>query len=277
MNHLEKFKKLNRTHSHRRALYRNMIESLLKHERITTTVVKAKEIRRIVEKIITRAKEKTLSNIRIVNRLIKNKAMLKRLFDEIGPRFVNRNGGYTRIYKLGKRKGDGADLAILEILPEIDTAKSDKKKKKKKDVEKKLDTSKKEKVEAKSVKIEKESFYVYSENDNYTFNFVDSSGNVKLKGEKYKSKDEVVKSIELIKDIIDKVEIVDLEAEEVKKVTGPKVEIYLDAEEKFVFRLKSETGEIVGSIDKGYATKEECIKDIEFIKSVVKNSEIIEG
>lgn len=132
MKHLKGFRTLNRTHSHRRALYRNMAEALFKNERIKTTVTKAKEIRRVAEKLITKAKNKTLHNIRIIEKLIKDKEILMKLFDDISPRYVNRNGGYTRIIKLARRKGDGAEMAYLELIEE----QSDSKKKKKKKIEK---------------------------------------------------------------------------------------------------------------------------------------------
>jgi large subunit ribosomal protein L17 len=112
MRHLKSFNQLNRTNSERKALYRNMIFALLKNNRIKTTVPKAKEIRRIVEKLITRAKVKTLHNIRIAAKMVSNKDLLKKLFDDIAPRYATRNGGYTRIIKANRRKGDGAELAF---------------------------------------------------------------------------------------------------------------------------------------------------------------------
>lgn len=126
MKHLKGFRTLNRTHSHRRALYKNMVEALLKHERITTTVPKAKELRRVIEKFITKAKVKNLHNIRIINKLIKDEDLLMKLFNDIAPRYEKRPGGYTRIIKLAKRKGDGADLCIIELVEEA--VKSKKKK-----------------------------------------------------------------------------------------------------------------------------------------------------
>lgn len=274
MNHLKKFKKLNRTHSHRKALYRNMIESLLKHERIVTTLVKAKEIRRIVEKIITKARNKSLTKIRVVGKLLKDKDILNKLFNDIGPRFVNRNGGYTRIYKLGRRKGDGSDLAILEILPDQDHFKLDKKKKKK---EKKQDSSEnKVKEEKKENKIDKDNFSVYKKDDgNYSFKLLDKSGNIRLIGESYKSKEDCTNIINLIKKDIDKAEVIDLEDEQAKKVDLIRFEIYVDAEEKFVFRLKSDKGEIIAFINKGLNTKQDCEKEIEEVKMLIKESEII--
>lgn len=147
MNHIKGFRTLNRTHSHRRALYRNMVTALFNKERIMTTTIKAKEIKRVAEKIITKARVKNLHNIRIVSRFISDKDILKKLFDEIAPRYVDRAGGYTRIIKLGKRKGDGAEVSYLELVAEV--AKGKKKKKKtseKKDATKKVVKDKKEDV-----------------------------------------------------------------------------------------------------------------------------------
>ena len=129
MRHLNGFKQLGRTHSHRRALYRNMVEALFKNERIKTTKTKAKEIRRVAERIITKAKNKTLHNIRIIQRLIKDKVILMKLFNEISPRYIERPGGYTRVLKLQRRKGDGAEMAYLELIEEKTNVKKKKKKK----------------------------------------------------------------------------------------------------------------------------------------------------
>ena len=118
MDHLKKFRKLNRTTAHRSALYRNMCEALFKYGRIKTTVIKAKEIRSVAEKIITRARVNNLHNIRIVAKTIQDKDILKKLFTEIAPNYVGRDGGYTRIIKLSKRLGDGADMAYLELINE---------------------------------------------------------------------------------------------------------------------------------------------------------------
>ena len=132
MRHLKSFSPLNRTHSHRRALYRNMVEALFKNERIKTTRTKAKEISRVAEKLITKAKKKTLNNIRIAAKFIRSKAILMKLFDEISPRYINRKGGYTRVIKLARRMGDGAELAYLELIEEqIDNKKKKKKVKEK--------------------------------------------------------------------------------------------------------------------------------------------------
>jgi large subunit ribosomal protein L17 len=163
MRHLKSFNKLNRTHSHRKVLYKNMSISLFRHGRIKTTKAKAKEIRRISEKLITRAKVKTLHNIRIISKLIKDKAIIMKLFDEIAPVYVDRNGGYTRIVKLGRRKGDGADMAYLELIQENQVSRKKKKKKKiepetvadKKEVKEVKPEAKKEEAKKEEVKKEK--------------------------------------------------------------------------------------------------------------------------
>lgn len=130
MKHISGFRTLNRRTAHRKALYRNMVEALYKNERIQTTTIKAKEIRRVAEKIITRAKNKTLHNIRIISKFISDKVILMKLFDEIAPRYIERNGGYTRIIKLARRKGDGAEMAYLGLIEEQGVSKKKKKKKK---------------------------------------------------------------------------------------------------------------------------------------------------
>lgn len=151
MNHLKSFNKLNRNRAQRKALYKNMSVSLFKYGRIKTTIVKAKEIRRIGEKLITKAKVKSLHNIRQVARVVNDKAVLMKLFDEIAPLFIERNGGYTRIIKLGRRKGDGADMAYLEL---IQGQQISRKKKKKIASEKDVKTESKEIKETKEKKDE---------------------------------------------------------------------------------------------------------------------------
>ena len=137
MRHLRAGRKLGRTSEHRRALFRNQLRSLIEHERIITTLAKAKTLRPIVEKVVTMGrKADSVHARRLVGRWIESRDIIKRLFTEIGPRFVNRPGGYTRIVKLGPRKGDNAELAILEFvdfkLPEAKTkAAGDTKKEKK--------------------------------------------------------------------------------------------------------------------------------------------------
>ena len=116
MRHNVSGRKLNRTPAHRKALYRNLVTALFKNERITTTVPKAKEARSLAEKLITFAKAGDLHSRRRVARKINEPAVLQKLFDEIGPRYSERPGGYTRILRMGFRKGDNAELAILELV-----------------------------------------------------------------------------------------------------------------------------------------------------------------
>ncbi|MBW2704478.1 MAG: 50S ribosomal protein L17 [Deltaproteobacteria bacterium] len=116
MRHNVSGRKLNRTPAHRKALYRNMVTSLFKHERIQTTVPKAKEARIVAEKLITKAKKGDLHSRRLAARKVNEPAVLQKLFAEIGPRYADRPGGYTRIMLLGPRKGDNAELAILELV-----------------------------------------------------------------------------------------------------------------------------------------------------------------
>ena len=116
MKHRNGFNPLSRMASHRHALHRNMVTSLFRYERITTTRQKAMEVRRTAEKLITSAKIDTVNNRRKVARYVYDEAVLARLFTEIGPRMKDRNGGYTRVLKLGTRIGDTADVAILELV-----------------------------------------------------------------------------------------------------------------------------------------------------------------
>src|SRR5439155_18725134 len=118
MRHRAKARQLSRTASHRKALLANLATSLIKHDRIVTTEAKAKELRPFAEKLITLARRGDLHARRLVERRIKNRDILSRLFAEIGPRFAARPGGYTRILKLGHRDGDGADIARIELLAE---------------------------------------------------------------------------------------------------------------------------------------------------------------
>lgn len=119
MKHKIGFNRLGRKASHREAMLRNMVTSLLKYERITTTKTKAQAVRENAEKMITRAKEDSVHNRRMVGRRIKDEAVLAKLFTEIGPRFSSRPGGYTRILKLGKRPGDAAEMVILELVDRV--------------------------------------------------------------------------------------------------------------------------------------------------------------
>lgn len=116
MKHKIGFNKLNRMSAHRKALIRNMMTVLFKHERIETTHAKAVETRRAAEKMITRAKIDSVHNRRIAARKIQDEAILNKLFTEIGPRFKDRAGGYTRILRIGNRAQDAADMVILELV-----------------------------------------------------------------------------------------------------------------------------------------------------------------
>jgi large subunit ribosomal protein L17 len=118
MRHRAKGRQLSRTSSHRRAMLNNMAASLFAHGRVITTEAKAKELRPFAEKLITLARRGDLHARRLVERRIKDRETLSRLFGEIGPRFAARPGGYTRILKLGHREGDGADVARIELLAE---------------------------------------------------------------------------------------------------------------------------------------------------------------
>ena len=110
------FNPLSRTAAHQRAMARNMVTSLFRFERITTTKAKAKEVRKSAEKLITRSKVDSVHNRRQVAKFIQDEKILNKLFTEIGPRMKDRNGGYTRILKLGFRQGDAADVVILELV-----------------------------------------------------------------------------------------------------------------------------------------------------------------
>jgi len=116
MRHQVAVRKLGRTSSHRRAMLRNMVTSLLRHERIRTTTPKAKVARRYAERMITFGKRGTLHARRQAARFINDETVLKKLFDEIAPTFAERRGGYTRIVRTGVRRGDASDMAILELV-----------------------------------------------------------------------------------------------------------------------------------------------------------------
>ena len=116
MRHRKIGRKLGRTSSHRKAMYRNMSVSLLMNETIKTTVPKAKELRRVVEPIITRSKKDSVANRRIIFNQLRDKVVTGKLFNEIGPRFEKRPGGYLRILKLGPRAGDAAPMALVQLL-----------------------------------------------------------------------------------------------------------------------------------------------------------------
>jgi large subunit ribosomal protein L17 len=116
MRHRHGLRKLNRTSSHREAMLRNMTVSLLKHEMIKTTLPKAKELRRVIEPIITLGKKPSLANRRLAFDRLRDRDMVVKVFDELGPRYANRNGGYLRILKFGFRIGDNAPMALVELM-----------------------------------------------------------------------------------------------------------------------------------------------------------------
>ena len=123
MRHRVGHRKLQRTSSHRTVLFRNMAAALIKHEQITTTVAKAKELRPYVEKLVTLAKKGGLSNRRLAHARIMDEAQERKLFDVIAPRYADRNGGYTRVIKAGIRMSDSAAIAIIEFVDRDVTAK----------------------------------------------------------------------------------------------------------------------------------------------------------
>ena len=116
MRHRLGLRKLNRTSSHRLAMLRNMTNSLLKHEVIKTTLPKAKELRRVVEPMITLGKVATVANRRLAFNRLRDRDMVTKLFNELGPRYAKRNGGYLRILKYGFRQGDNAPMALIELM-----------------------------------------------------------------------------------------------------------------------------------------------------------------
>ena len=122
MRHGHGLRKLNRTSSHRLAMLRNMANSLIEHEAIKTTLPKAKELRRVVEPLITLAKEPTLANKRLAFDRLRNRDNVVKLFNVLGPRFAKRPGGYTRILKMGFRVGDNAPMAYMELVERTEEA-----------------------------------------------------------------------------------------------------------------------------------------------------------
>ena len=122
MRHRHGLRKLNRTSSHRLAMLRNMTNSLFQHEVIKTTLPKAKELRKVAEPLITLGKEATLANRRLAFARLRDRDMVGKLFNELGPRYKARNGGYLRILKFGFRVGDNAPMALIELMdrPEAD-------------------------------------------------------------------------------------------------------------------------------------------------------------
>ncbi|RLJ68563.1 50S ribosomal protein L17 [Sulfurisoma sediminicola] len=116
MRHRNGLRKLNRTSSHRQAMLRNMANALLRHEAIKTTLPKAKELRRVVEPLITLGKKPSLANRRLAFDRLRDREMVVKIFDVMGPRYASRNGGYLRILKMGFRVGDNAPMAYVELL-----------------------------------------------------------------------------------------------------------------------------------------------------------------
>ena len=125
MRHGHGLRKLNRTSSHREAMLRNMCNSLLRHELIKTTLPKAKELRRVVEPLITLGKKPSLSNRRLAFDRLRDREMVVKLFDELGPRYATRNGGYLRILKFGFREGDAAPMALIELVDRPEPVEAD--------------------------------------------------------------------------------------------------------------------------------------------------------
>ena len=138
MRHGHGLRKLNRTTSHRLAMFRNMANSLLTHEQITTTLPKAKELRRVVEPMITLGKSPSLANRRLAYDRLRDRDTVSKLFGELGPRYAKRKGGYLRILKSGFRKGDNAPMALVSLLdrPELAAGQVDEKKSAKKEAAK---------------------------------------------------------------------------------------------------------------------------------------------
>jgi large subunit ribosomal protein L17 len=166
MRHKNSVKQLNRSYAHRKAMMGNMVTSLFQHERIVTTKQKGKVLKKMSEKIISRAKknlqlkendkDKILHNKREVMKLIKDRSIIKKLFENIAPRFKDRNGGYTRLYLLGRRPGDAAEMAIVELVDRVSAPVKEEKKAKKKTEDKKDDEKKTEKKKGFSLKKSKD-------------------------------------------------------------------------------------------------------------------------
>ena len=123
MRHRQSERKLNRTSSHRKSLFKNMAQALLKHEQIVTTLPKAKELKRVVEKLITLGKKGNLHSRRLAFNQIRDKDMVSKLFDSLAKRYSDRKGGYTRVLKAGFRYGDSAPMAVIELVDRDENAK----------------------------------------------------------------------------------------------------------------------------------------------------------
>jgi len=123
MRHRQAGRKLNRTSSHRKSLFKNMAQALIKHEQIVTTLPKAKELKRVVEKLITLGKKSSLHSRRLAFNQIRDKKMVSKLFGTLAPRYSDRSGGYSRVLKAGFRYGDSAPMAVIELVDRDETAK----------------------------------------------------------------------------------------------------------------------------------------------------------
>ena len=142
MRHGSGLRKLNRTSSHRLAMLRNMTVSLLRHEEITTTLPKAKELRRVVEPMITLGKKPSLANRRLAFDRLRDRSIVEKLFGDLGPRYAKRNGGYLRILKTGFRKGDNAPLALVSLMDRPELAAEEQQPEQKKKAAKKAEEKK---------------------------------------------------------------------------------------------------------------------------------------
>jgi large subunit ribosomal protein L17 len=146
MRHGHGLRKLNRTSSHRLAMLRNMTVSLLRHEEIRTTLPKAKELRRVVEPMITLGKKPSLANRRLAFDRLRDRSIVEKLFEDLGPRFAKRNGGYLRILKMGFRNGDNAPMALVTLTEQAAEAPPADDKKPEKKAEKKTEEKKQAKA-----------------------------------------------------------------------------------------------------------------------------------
>lgn len=153
MRHRVEGRKLGRPSGHRLAMMRNLMVSLIRHERIKTTLARAKELRKVAEKMITLAKRGDLSARRQAAQFLNSKAETKKLFEELAQRFKKRNGGYTRIMRLGWRPGDGAPISLIEFLPEV---REEKKKRKTPGKKASKEVAEKKKMKEKESSIEAE-------------------------------------------------------------------------------------------------------------------------
>ena len=176
MRHIKAFKRLGRNVSQRKALYRSLLHAFFKYERIETTLLKAKEIRRHAEKLISRARINSLHNKRIILKWIKSRPLLVKLFEEIAPNYVGKPGGYTRIYKTRFRDGDASQLAILELIKPEQQQKTKKKTKTKKVAEKKSEINEnQENITNVDNKDESEKDEINTDNENISNNSEDNT------------------------------------------------------------------------------------------------------